>query len=181
MKNIEKVNIISSVNRFKRFLWNTIYLLMFRPFPSKFFRRWRNFILRIFGAKIHSKAGVYATASIWAPWNLILEENAWIGPYVRCYNVALIQLNKNATVSQGSHLCSASHDIFSVKHELITAPILIESDSWVAVDTYVHMGVTIGQGAVVGANACVYKDVEPWTIVGGNPAKFIKKRILKNE
>jgi acetyltransferase-like isoleucine patch superfamily enzyme len=39
-------------------------------------------------------------------------------------------------------------------------------------------GVTIGQGAVVGARACVFKDVEPWTIVGSNPAKFIKKREL---
>ena len=42
------------------------------------------------------------------------------------------------------------------------------------------MGVTIGQGAVVGATASVYKDVEPWTIVGGNPAKFIKKREVKS-
>jgi putative colanic acid biosynthesis acetyltransferase WcaF len=41
------------------------------------------------------------------------------------------------------------------------------------------MGVTIGEGAVVGARGCVFKDVEPWTVVGGNPAKFIKKRIIK--
>lgn len=41
------------------------------------------------------------------------------------------------------------------------------------------MGVTIGQGAVVGATASVYKDVESWTVVGGNPAKFIKKREIK--
>ena len=41
------------------------------------------------------------------------------------------------------------------------------------------MGVTIGQGAVVGATASVYKDVGPWTIVGGNPAKVLKKRELK--
>jgi putative colanic acid biosynthesis acetyltransferase WcaF len=70
--------------------------------------------------------------------------------------------------------------VFSVDHELITAPIFIGPDSWVAVDAYVHMGVTIGQGAVVGAKACVYKDVPPWTIVGGNPAKFIKTRYLRN-
>ena len=41
------------------------------------------------------------------------------------------------------------------------------------------MGVTISQGAVVGATASVYKDVEPWTVVGGNPAKFIKNREIK--
>ena len=40
------------------------------------------------------------------------------------------------------------------------------------------MGVTIGQGAVVGATASVYKNVESWTVVGGNPAKVIKKRVI---
>lgn len=42
------------------------------------------------------------------------------------------------------------------------------------------MGVTISNGAVVGARSAVFKDVEPWTVVGGNPAKFIKKRELSN-
>lgn len=55
----------------------------------------------------------------------------------------------------------------------------MDSFSWVAADAFVGMGVTIGEGAVVGARAAVFKDVEPWTVVGGNPAKFIKKRILK--
>ena len=41
------------------------------------------------------------------------------------------------------------------------------------------MGVEIGEEAIVGATASVFKDVEPWTIVGGNPAKIIKKRELK--
>ena len=42
------------------------------------------------------------------------------------------------------------------------------------------MGVTIGEGAVVAARAAVFKDVEPWTIVGGNPAKPIKKRVIND-
>ena len=45
-------------------------------------------------------------------------------------------------------------------------------------DVFIGMGVTIGEGAVVGARASVYKNVAPWTVVGGNPAKFIKKRVL---
>jgi putative colanic acid biosynthesis acetyltransferase WcaF len=59
---------------------------------------------------------------------------------------------------------------------LISAPITIEEQAWVAADAFVGMGVTIGKGAVVGARASVYADVEPYTVVGGNPAKFIKKR-----
>lgn len=62
---------------------------------------------------------------------------------------------------------------------LITAPIVIEDQAWVAAGTFIGMGVTIGQGAVVGARAAVFKSVEPWTVVGGNPAKFIKKWVIK--
>ena len=100
---------------------------------------------------------------------------------VDCYNVAPIILGDNVTVSQGAFLCTASHDVTDPLHPLITAPIVIVVAAWVAADAFVSMGVTIGKGAVVGARACVFKDVERWAIVGGNPAKFIKKRELKNE
>jgi putative colanic acid biosynthesis acetyltransferase WcaF len=49
---------------------------------------------------------------------------------------------------------------------------------WVAADAFIGPGVIIGQGAVVGARSAVFKNVERWTVVGGNPAKFIKKREL---
>ena len=64
--------------------------------------------------------------------------------------------------------------------ELVTAPITVGAQAWVAADAFVGMGVTIGEGAVVGARAVVTRNVEPWTVVGGNPAKFIKKRELKS-
>ena len=82
-------------------------------------------------------------------------------------------------MSQGAYLCTASHDISDSLNPLVTAPIIIEDQAWVAADAFVSMGVTVGQGAVIGARACVFKDVEPWTVVGGNPAKFIKRREIK--
>ena len=81
-------------------------------------------------------------------------------------------------VSQGANLCTASHDISDSQMALITKPIIIENRAWVASDAFVGMGVTIGEGAVVGARAAVFKDVEAWTVVGGNPARFLKKRII---
>jgi len=176
-QDIQKTN-LTLTNKILRVIWKVVYVFLFRPFATKLFRRWRNLLLRLFGAKIHKNAGIYASATIWAPWNLHLGDNAWIGPKVNCYNVDIISLGKNATISQGAHLCTASHNIMSVDHELITAPIILKDEVWVAVDSYIHMGVTIGQGAVVGATASVYKDVDAWTVVGGNPAKFIKKRII---
>jgi putative colanic acid biosynthesis acetyltransferase WcaF len=108
-----------------------------------------------------------------------MDDNAWIGPKVDCYNAAKIKIGKDATISQGAFLCTATHNIYSKAHELITATIIIENQAWIAANAYIGPGITIGEGAVVGATASVYKDVEPWTVVGGNPAKFIKKREIK--
>jgi putative colanic acid biosynthesis acetyltransferase WcaF len=166
-------------NRLRRALWNMIYIILFRPFGTKLFQCWRNFLLRCFGAQIHPQAGVYSTAKVWCPWKLQMEENAWIGPNVNCYNVDWIKLGKDVTISQGAYLCTASHDISKSNNPLIIAPVVIEDQVWIGADAFVGMGVTIRQGAVVGARACVFKDVESWTVVGGNPAKFIKKRIIK--
>ena len=99
---------------------------------------------------------------------------------VDCYTVDKIFIGDQATVSQGVRLCTASHDISSKTMELSTSPISIEANAWVAGWSLILPGVTIGEGAVVAAGAVVTKDVEPWTVVGGNPAKFIKKRELSD-
>ena len=98
---------------------------------------------------------------------------------VDCYNVDEIVIGAQATVSQGVKLCSASHDISSRIMELITSPIRIGENAWVAGWSIILPGVTIGEGAVVGAGSVVTKNVEPWTVVAGNPAKVIKRRELR--
>ena len=55
-------------------------------------------------------------------------------------------------------------------------PIIIEDDVWIGMNAIILSGVHIGQGAVISAGAVVTKDVEPYSIVGGNPAKLIKYR-----
>jgi len=56
-----------------------------------------------------------------------------------------------------------------------TKPIKISSNAWIGMNCTILKGVTIGEGAIVGAGSVVTKDVAPWTIVGGNPAKVIKE------
>ena len=108
-----------------------------------------------------------------------MDRYACLASNVDCYNVAPIHIGANTTISQGAYLCTASHDISNPLNPLIIAPITIEDQAWVAADAFISMGVTVGQGAVIGARAAVFKNVEPWTVVGGNPAKFLKKRIIK--
>jgi putative colanic acid biosynthesis acetyltransferase WcaF len=79
-------------------------------------------------------------------------------------------------VSQYSYLCTASHDIDAPDMPLVTAPILIGDGAWITADVFIGPGVTIGEGAVVGVRSTVLDDVEPWTIVVGHPARFLRRR-----
>lgn len=172
-------NALSRKHQIIRLLWGTAWGLLARPLPRSLGLGWKRTLLRLFGAKIHSTAVVYSSAKIYFPRNLIMDAYSCLASDVDCYNVDLIHIGANTIVSQGAFLCTASHDITNSLNPLITAPIVIEDQAWVAADAFIGMGVTVGQGAVVGARAAVFKSVEPWTVVGGNPAKFIKKRIVK--
>lgn len=172
-------NALSRKHQLLRLLWSMAWGIFARPLPRSMGSGWKRFLLRLFGAKIHPTAVVYSSAKVYYPANLIMERYACLASDVDCYNVAPIKIGANSTISQGAYLCTASHDTTNPLNPLITAPIVIEDQAWIAAGAFVGMGCTIGQGAVVGARAAVFKDVEPWTVVGGNPAKFIKKRIVK--
>jgi len=167
--------------KIKRYLWIFVNATIFRIlYRGNICRILRNCLLKSFGAQIPICSLVYSTCKIWAPWNLSIGEYACIGPNVTIYNKAKISIGNNSVVSQNVYLCTASHDITSSLHPLITAPIIVEDQVWIAAEAFIGMGVTISEGAVVGARAAVFKDVAPWTVVGGNPAKFIKQRIIKD-
>lgn len=174
-------NKLSIRNKLGRLLWNITSFFLFKPFSLNLFNSWRIFLLRCFGAELHSTAHVYSTVDIWAPWNLKMKPYSCLGPKVDCYNTAMITIGAHTTISQKTYLCAASHDITSPSLPLVTSPIIIEDQVWVAADSFIGMGVKIEQGAVVGARASVFKNVESWTVVGGNPAQFIKKREIKEK
>lgn len=173
-------NSLSKSNQLKRLLWCLVWTLFARPFPRSMANRWKLFLLKSFGAKVHKTSVVYSSVKIYQPWNLEMHEHSCLAPEVDCYNVGKVVIGAHATVSQKTYLCAASHNINSKKHELIYEPIVIESQAWIGADAFIGMGVVINEGAVVGARAAVFKRVEAWTIVGGNPAKFIKKRMLND-
>lgn len=172
-------NTLTRKNQLIRLIWSIVWGSFARPFPRNLGSQWKRFLLRLFGAKIDSTAIIYSSVNVYYPANLIMEKNSCLASHVNCYNVDLVKIGANTTISQGAFLCTASHDIANPLNPLITAPIIIEDQAWIAADAFVGMGVTIKQGAVVGARAVVFKNVEPWTIVVGNPAKLIKKRIIK--
>lgn len=162
-----------------RMLWNILWPLTTWFLPRSLGMGWKRSLLRMFGAKVHPTAQVYSSARIYYPANLTMEAYSCLADGVECYNVAPVTVGAHSTISQGTLLCTASHDITDSHHRLVTAPIVVEDQVWIGARAYIGMGVVVRQGAVVGATASVYKTVEPWTVVGGNPARFIKKREIR--
>lgn len=90
--------------------------------------------------------------------------------------MALIIIGANAVVSQNAELCAGTHDVEDTDFQLIAKPVIIGDHAWVATGAFVGPGVTIGEGGVLGARAVAFKDVPPWEIHIGNPARLLRKR-----
>ena len=157
-------------------LWWIIQSSLFGWSPQ-FAYNWRNFLLRCFGAKIGSNVLVRPSVKVTYPWRLTIKDNAWIGDNVELYTLGDITIGKNAVVSQGSYLCTGSHDYQKPTFDIYANPIVIEDEAWLATDVFVAPGVTIGKGAVIAARSSVYKDMPEGMLCLGNPATPIKNRL----
>jgi putative colanic acid biosynthesis acetyltransferase WcaF len=165
-------------SKVERFLWSIVWVLFFRLTPVRSFRRWRIFLLRLFGANIGENCLIFPSCKVWLPRNLEVGNYVAISENVNCYSVNRIVIGNSVTISREAFLCCASHDITSPIMELVHKPIIIESEAWVAARAFIGPGVKVGQGAVVAACAVVTRDVNDWTVVAGNPATYIKKRSI---
>ena len=102
-----------------------------------------------------------------------------IGPEVVIYNLAPVSLARGANISQRTHLCAGTHDYTRADLPLLKPPIVIKDQVWICAEAFVGPGVVVGEGAVVGARAVATRNVAPWTVVAGNPARVVKQRVLR--
>ena len=166
-------------HRLYRLVWNLTWALLASWTPPPL-RGWRRFLLQLFGARIASSAGVYGSARIWYPPNLEVGENAYIGPGANIYCMGPTRIGAYALISQGAHLCGGTHDITDPHFQLIARPIVIGARAWIAAEAFVGPGVTVGEGAVLGARSVAMRDLDPWTVYSGAPATALKPRRLRD-
>jgi putative colanic acid biosynthesis acetyltransferase WcaF len=155
--------------------WQITHAILFRPTP-KFLNGFRLLLLRLWGAKIIGRPFVSQSARIRIPWHLELHDRASIGERADIYNLGNVVVRETATVAQDAMLCGGSHDFSSPRLELLVGGVDIGAHAFIAARAVILPGIRIGEGAVVGAASVVTKDVPPWEIFAGNPAKSIGTR-----
>lgn len=130
----------------------------------------------MFGARLGPGCHIYPSARIWAPWRLICADCVAVADEAIIYNPATVFLESHVTVSQQAFLCGASHDHNNPSFPLTSGAIHIGAYAWICARATVHAGVSVGEGAVLGLGAVATKDLAPWNVYGGIPARQISVR-----
>lgn len=119
---------------------------------------------------------------IYNPGMVSVGDNCYLGTGVQLYPWnECITLGNNVLLAAGVRMITRKHGFADVERPMseqgyTNAPITVDDDVWIGFQAVILPGVTIGRGSIVGAGAVVSKDVEPYSVVGGVPARLIRKR-----
>lgn len=141
--------------------------------PSRHLRKW---FYQLLGAKLGDDSYPCRRVEILFPKGLILEDRVSVGWFAELDARGGIRVGHDTNISSHVKLITGSHDIDDPDFTADFLPIHIGHHCWIGTGAIVLQGVKIGDGAVVAAGAVVTKDVDPWTVIGGVPAKLIKHR-----
>lgn len=161
--------------KYARLLWAMVQATLFRLSFTTWYR-WRVLLLRLFGAKVDWSCRIRRTACFECPWNFTAGPNCAVGDHAIIYALGPITLGRRVSISQYSHLCAGTHDFSRFDLPLLRPPITLKDDAWLGADAFVGPGVTLHEGALLGARSSAFSDLEPWSINVGNPAKKIRDR-----
>lgn len=129
-----------------------------------------------------SKGNLGSGVVLGYPENIYIGEGSFInGGMVFASDGAKIIVGKNCMISYNVHLRTDMHihsDLSMPMKEQGSShkSIVIEDDVWIGYGSQVMSGVTVGTGSIIGAGAVVTRDIPPWTVWGGVPARFIRNR-----
>ena len=167
-----------NASRIKQVVWYFINVVFFiSPInPSSAIKK---FLLRLFGAKIGKGVLFKPGINIKYPWKLMIGDYSWIGEKVWIDNLATVEIGKNVCISQGAMLLTGNHNYSSRTFDLMIQKIILEDGVWIGAHAIVCPGVICASHAVLSVNSVATKNLEIYKIYQGNPAVFIKERVIE--
>lgn len=138
----------------------------------------------IFLKKIGKGVEIMGGVRIMGPQNVEIGNDVLINLDTKIAGQRGVKIGNHVSIGFNVNLVTQNHAYqdpsIPIKNQgYFGGPITIEDDVWLGANVVILPGVTVKKGSIVGANSVVSKDVEPYTIVGGIPAKLIKKRFEK--
>ena len=152
-------------------VWMFGHLLQFIPS-----RRLRIAILNLVGANIDNNVSIFANVDIRCPKCLKIRGGTSIGPKVLLDARSGLEIGKSVTIAYDAIIWTLHHEMNSVDFHTKGGKVIIDDYVWICSRAIILPGVHIGYGAVIASGAVVTKDVTPYSIVGGVPAKKIGER-----
>lgn len=112
---------------------------------------------------------------------VVLGARSWLGPFCLVYGNGGVSIGADVLIAGHSSINSVSHraercDVPINDQGILSAPVVIEDDVWIGLNAVVLQGVTIGRGSIVGAGAVVTRDIPPWSVAVGVPARVVRRR-----
>lgn len=180
MRLLQKHNMLKRVNRRITTVTNEYVLLWLHVvgnIPSHHIRR---FFYRLAGMRIGKGSSIHTGARFYLPSGIQIGKDSIIGEGAVLDGRAQLRIGDHVDLASEVMIYNAEHDINDEKFGPITAEVTIEDYVFIGPRAIILPGITIGKGAVVGAGAVVTKDVKPFMVVGGVPAKEIGERQNKD-
>lgn len=143
------------------------------------FHHFRRFFYRLAGVKIGNSSIIHMGTRFYNPRNIKIGNDTIIGEKAVLDGRGEIQIGNHVDIASEVMIYNSKHDVDNVDFIAVSKPVIIEDYVFIGPRAIILPGVQIGKGAVVAAGAVVTKNVEPMTIVGGVPAKQIRKRGVK--
>ncbi len=143
------------------------------------FHRFRRFFYRLSGIKIGKGSTIHMGVRFYNPRNIEIGEDTIIGEGVVLDGRSKLIIGNHVDIASEVMIYNSEHDINDENFRAVVQPVIIEDYVFIGPRVIILPGVTIGKGAVIGAGAVVTKDVAPFSLVGGVPAKIIGERRLK--
>ncbi len=169
-----------------KYFYFGFYALFIKNFPSvnspnALGSKLRIFFLRPFlkyaGQNINIQTGI----TMYPLWNISIGNNSGIGADSLIFAADKVEIGNDVLIAPQLVIYTANHEtrreLPMIQQGMKNAPVRIGNDVWIGVRVTILPGVTIGDGAVIAAGAVLTKDVAPYAIVGGVPAKQIGERL----